>query len=90
MIARLLGMVVAVAYSVGWTAASATNLKPFDPAALQDTVEATGKELQLPGALVLLHTPQGDFVFGYGGLSWVARPHRAPTRISGSPRIPRR
>lgn len=66
MIARLLGMVVAVAYSVGWTAASATNLKPFDPAALQDTVEATGKELLLPGALVLLHTPQGDFVFGYG------------------------
>ena len=24
------------------------------------------KELLLPGAMVLLHTPQGDFVFGYG------------------------
>jgi len=28
--------------------------------------EATAKELMLPGAMVLLHTPQGDFVFGYG------------------------
>jgi CubicO group peptidase (beta-lactamase class C family) len=29
-------------------------------------VEATAKELLLPGAMVLLRTPQGDFVFGYG------------------------
>src|ERR1700682_695677 len=46
--------------------ASTTALKPFDPVALQDTVEATAKELMLPGAMVHLHTPQGDFVFGYG------------------------
>ena len=36
------------------------------PAQLQNTVEATAKELLLPGAMVLLRTPQGDFVFGYG------------------------
>ena len=66
MITRLLGVVVAVACSIGATAASATNLKPFDPVALQAVVEALGKELLLPGAMVLLHTPQGDFVFGYG------------------------
>jgi D-alanyl-D-alanine carboxypeptidase len=29
-------------------------------------VEATGKELLLPGAMVLLRTKQGDFAFGYG------------------------
>jgi len=66
MITRILGVVVAVACSIGGTAASATNLKPFDPVALQAVVEALGKELLLPGAMVLLHTPQGDFAFGYG------------------------
>lgn len=66
MITRLLGVVVAVACSLGATAALATNLKPFDPVALQAVVETLGKELLLPGAMVLLHTPQGDFAFGYG------------------------
>ena len=28
--------------------------------------ETTAKELLLPGAMVLLRTPQGDFAFGYG------------------------
>jgi D-alanyl-D-alanine carboxypeptidase len=62
----ILALVVAVACSFGATAAAATNLKPFDPVALRDTVEATAKELMLPGTMVLLRTPQGDFVFGYG------------------------
>ena len=42
------------------------NLKPIDPAALQAAVEAVGKELLLPGAMVLLRTPEGDFAYGYG------------------------
>ena len=29
-------------------------------------MEATAKELMLPGTMVLLRTPQGEFVFGYG------------------------
>lgn len=66
MATRILGIVIVVVCSVGGMGASATALKPFDPVALQDTVEATAKELMLPGAMVLLHTPQGDFVFGYG------------------------
>src|SRR5262249_17222459 len=66
MTARILTLVVAVACSFGGTAASATNLKPFDPVALRDTVEATAKELMVPGAMVLLRTPQGEFIFGYG------------------------
>ena len=66
MTTRILALVVAVACSFGGTAASATNLKSFDPVALRDTVEATAKELMLPGTMVLLRTPQGEFVFGYG------------------------
>jgi CubicO group peptidase (beta-lactamase class C family) len=66
MTTRILGIVVAVACSVGGTAAFAGNLKPIDPAALQAAVEATAKELMVPGAMVLLHTPEGNFVFGYG------------------------
>ena len=34
--------------------------KPIDPAALQ-TVDATAKELLIPGAVVLLRTPHGEF-----------------------------
>jgi CubicO group peptidase (beta-lactamase class C family) len=66
MTTRILGIVVVMVCSVGAIGASATALKPFDPAALQNTVEATAKELMVPGAMVLLQTPQGDFAFGYG------------------------
>src|SRR5215468_7410183 len=66
MTTRILALAVAVACSFGGTVASAANLKPFDPVALRDTVEATAKELMLPGTMVLLRTPQGEFVFGYG------------------------
>jgi D-alanyl-D-alanine carboxypeptidase len=63
---RILGIVIVVACSVGIMGASPTALKPFDPVAFQGAVEATAKELLLPGALVLLRTPQGEFAFGYG------------------------
>jgi D-alanyl-D-alanine carboxypeptidase len=63
---RTLGIVVAVACSISGTAEATTNLKAFDPAAFQGVIEATAKELLLPGAMVLLRTPQGDFAFGYG------------------------
>ena len=63
---RILGIVVALACSISGTAEATTNLKPFDPVALQGVVEATAKKLLLPGAMVLLRTPQGEFAFGYG------------------------
>ena len=79
---RTLGLVIVAACSVGSGGASATALKPFDPVALQDTVEATAKELMVPGAMVLLHTPQGDFVFGYGTTELgVTNPPRADTHF---------
>ncbi len=41
-------------------------LKPIDQAALQTMVETTAKELLIPGAVVLLRTPQGDFTAASG------------------------
>jgi hypothetical protein len=44
----------------------------------------------VPGAVVLLRTPQGEFTAAAGTteLGWTAHP--APTRTSASPRTPRR
>jgi D-alanyl-D-alanine carboxypeptidase len=66
MATRILRIVIVVACSIGGAAAFAGNLKPIDPAALQAAVQATAKELMVPGAMVLLHTPEGNFVFGNG------------------------
>src|SRR5436190_6573825 len=41
-------------------------LKPIDQAALQTMVDTTAKELLIPGAVVLLRTPQGDFTAASG------------------------
>jgi CubicO group peptidase (beta-lactamase class C family) len=74
MTTRILGIVAAVVCTVSGTAEAATNLKPFDLVALQGVVEVTAKRLLLPGAMVLLRTPQGDLAFGYGA-----------TELSGGP-----
>ena len=51
---------------VSHTEASPTSLKPIDQAALQDTVDMTARELMIPGAMVLLRTPQREFIVSYG------------------------
>ena len=62
--------------------ASATSLKPIDRAALQNTVDTTAKELMVPGAMVLLRTPQGEFIVSYGTTELgVAIPPRADTHF---------
>jgi D-alanyl-D-alanine carboxypeptidase len=48
------------------SAADVAGLKPIDPAAFQASIEGLAKDLMLPGAMILLSTPQGDIVFGYG------------------------
>lgn len=68
MIKVVLGAVLILAGALG--AATASNLKPLDPAALQHAVDTMGRELMLPGALVLLRTPAGDFAYGYGATSF--------------------
>ena len=47
-------------------ATAVTGLKPINPVALQTMVDVTARELMLPGAVVLLRTPQGDFTAAYG------------------------
>ncbi len=41
-------------------------LKPIRQQALQTAVDTTARELMVPGALVLLRTPQGEFTVAYG------------------------
>ena len=45
---------------------TASGLKPIDQAALQALVDKTIKELLIPGAVVLLRAPQGDFTAASG------------------------
>ena len=44
----------------------ASALKPINQAALQAAVDATAEELLIPGAVVILSTPQGEFTVSYG------------------------
>src|SRR5213075_1383656 len=48
------------------SAAGSSALKPIDQAALQTMVDTTARELLVPGAVVLLRTPQGEFTVSYG------------------------
>src|SRR3954447_1179813 len=67
MIKGVMGAVVfAACASSSAMGAPRAGLKPIDPAALQSTIEGLAKELMLPGAMVLLTTPQGKVEFGYG------------------------
>ena len=50
--------------SLSCTRHRASALKP--KSALQTMVDTTAKELLIPGALVLLRTPQGEFTVSYG------------------------
>src|SRR5213075_1225240 len=57
-------------------------LKPIDQAALQTMVDRTAKELLIPGAVVLLRTPQGEFTGTYGTtLLGATSPPRADTHF---------
>ena len=42
------------------------GLRPINQRALQAIVRTSGRELHVPGALVLLRTPQGEFTAAYG------------------------
>ncbi len=68
--------------SVSCTRQRASALKPIDQAALQIMVDTTSKELLIPGALVLLRTPQGEFTVSYGTtLLGADSPPRADTHF---------
>ena len=85
--------VVAVALITGVTLGSLTRLsscqrqqesalKPIDKAALQTLVDTTARELLIPGAVVLLRTPHGEFTVSYGAtLLGADSPPRADTHF---------
>jgi D-alanyl-D-alanine carboxypeptidase len=60
-----MALLIATCSRPGSTAGTST-LKPIGGAALQAMVDTTAKELLIPGALVLLRTPQGDFTAASG------------------------
>ena len=43
-----------------------SGLKPIEQSALQTMLNTTAKELLIPGAIILLRTPQGEFTIPYG------------------------
>ena len=61
--AALLSATKAIASS---DAAAGSALRSIDQAALQALLAKTARELHIPGAVVLLRTPQGEFTAGYG------------------------
>ncbi len=66
-ISRATLLLISVALlGTGATSTSTVALKPISQTALQTMVETTAKELLIPGAVVLLRTPQGEFVAAYG------------------------
>src|SRR5256886_12134247 len=59
----LVGVALLIA---GCSRPSSSALKPIDQAALQTMVDTTAKELLVPGVVVLLRTPQGEFTVTHG------------------------
>ena len=66
----------------GGTTRGSSALKPIDQAALQAAVDATAEELLVPGVVVILSTPQGEFTVSYGTTTLGATiPPRADTHF---------
>src|SRR5256714_2637410 len=75
----LVGVALLIA---GCSRPSSSALKPIDQAALQTMVDTTAKELLVPGAVLLLRTPQGEFKVTYGSTQLgTTSPPRADTHF---------
>ncbi len=76
----LFGVALLSAHASGATpsmrSASTGALKPISQAALQMMLDTTARKLLIPGAVILLHTPQGEFTVTHGTtqLGTVRRP----------------
>jgi D-alanyl-D-alanine carboxypeptidase len=74
-------LLIAACSRFGSTAGSSA-LRPIDQTARQTMVDTTAKELLIPGAVVLLRTPQGEFTVTYGTtLLGATSPPRADTHF---------
>jgi D-alanyl-D-alanine carboxypeptidase len=62
--------------------AGSSAVKRIDQAALQTMLDKTAKELLVPGAIILLRTPRGEFTVTYGATLLGAKsPPRADTHF---------
>jgi D-alanyl-D-alanine carboxypeptidase len=59
-------VVLLAACSRPGSTAGSSGLKPIGQSALQTMVDTTATELLIPGAVLLLRTPQGEFTVTYG------------------------
>ena len=59
-------VVLLAACSRPGSTAGSSGLKPIDQSALQTMIDTTARELLIPGAVVFLRTPQGEFTATYG------------------------
>jgi len=59
-----------LAVASGGADANEPPLRPIDAAAVQRTVERLAKEMLVPGAVVILRTPNGEFTARYGVTSY--------------------
>jgi D-alanyl-D-alanine carboxypeptidase len=67
------------------TTRPASGLKQIDQAALQTMLDTTARELLIPGAVILLRTPQGEFTVTHGTtLLGATIPPRADTHFSAA------
>jgi hypothetical protein len=88
---KILGIGIVIACSAGGTQAATTALKPIDRVALQNTVDSLIKDLMVPGARWFCCAPRrASSLSVQAQRSWASPSRRVLTRISGSPRIPRR
>ena len=65
LLAAALAMLVTTAYG-GDSGAERPALRTIDRAALQQLVETRARDMLVPGAVVILRTPKGDFTSTYG------------------------
>jgi hypothetical protein len=90
MTARLLGFVVAVACRQRDDGGN-NKSQAFGPGRASKRPGGNSQRASLPGAMVLLRTPKGEFAFGYGLTELgTTAPPRADTHFSGQPRTPKR
>ena len=64
--AMLVCATAGLATAYGGSDAKQPALHPIDVAAMQGTVERLAKEMLVPGAVVILRTPNGEFTITYG------------------------
>lgn len=69
----------AASTSAGAPAAASGALRQIDPSALKTALDKAARDLQVPGAMVELRTPQGDFEIPFGTIDLDQQTPPTPT-----------